>query len=340
MKKLLNILKKQSLTFKVISGSNIEHVASISTVIKVLKEIQQSYENFIRIEFLKNREFRKVFERNTKVLDTFMKSTELLLVDAKIDALRMSLAPDIVEKNNPIFTDEILEWKAQRFKDYKNNVFYANWRDLSFKQATAERYNAVERGLIFRPIIRAADTDLYKINAIIPYNNRIVRILPQLNDQEKTFYIPKPQKKHKKIEKYIHGYFRVSTREGENLKRNSIKEILDYEYLDHPTYPLKLDIIRANEEIIVLKQPIKAEVNFKDELYYIYNNEFDIQVKGETREEAEDAFTTRFYELYNTYHLADDLVNKQLDELVGKAKKLQVQKKLNEYIKQVITDKN
>lgn len=312
-KQLLDVLREKSITVRIESEENVGSVPAVASVIKVLKQVQESFSNFMKIEFLKNKAFKKVYSKNRKVLETFLEGIELLVVDSQKKGLQYALAPDIIERSNPIFTDEILEWKVERFEFFKKHIFNCDFSKLSFKQFIAEKYNEAEIELIFRPLIKATDSDTFTITAISPITGKPLVILPRLSKREKSFYIQKNKKKVEKEEKLIRGYFKVNTIVGQEaptdkLKKTAIKEILDFEYLEHPIYPLKLDTIRYKdtETIIVLNQQLRAEVTFKNDKYYIDEPLFGIKVNGETREEAEEMFQKSFYRLYRKfYHVQD-----------------------------------
>ncbi len=96
------------------------------------------------------------------------------------------------------------------------------------------------------------------------------------------------------------------------------------------TYPYTPDYIKFSDKIFLLNNELQCEVEFENDNYLIRNDEFDITVWGETREEAVEAFSFSFYSLYVNFHNESD---KNLSEGAQSLKG-----KLKSIIKQVIDE--
>jgi hypothetical protein len=168
----------------------VEHAVKVETVIKVLSDIYQSYNNYLEIEFLKNEEFKKVYDSNKKVLDTIKEELSLLVVDLNFSSFEAALAPDLMELQSPIFKNEVLEWKRETFSEYKDIIICGDYENTNYLHKVGKRYNENERVRIFKPLFSSfGDGKDYRIN-IKDKNHQILKALIQ-PERTKSFYIPK-----------------------------------------------------------------------------------------------------------------------------------------------------
>lgn len=303
----------------------VEHAAKVETVIKVLSDIYQSYNNYLEIEFLKNDEFRKVYESNKKVLDTIKEELSLLVVDLNFSSFEAALAPNLIELQSPIFKNEVLEWKREAFSDYKDIIICGNYENANYLHKVAKRYDDIERTKIFKPLFSSfGDGKDYKVN-VKDKNHKILRTLVQ-PQKNKEFYLPKLTSEKLDIPQYstIQVFAKVK-KQGDQFKLNqkNLKEIFYIEELAHDTYPFKPELIKFQDIIFDLNKAIVCIVEFEDDNYVIKSEELDLIVWGETRKEAEEAFNFSFYSLYRNYYLENDSnLSDEAILLKGKLKKI------------------
>ena len=267
----------------------VEHAAKVETVIKVLSDIFQSYNNYLEIEFLKNEGFKKVFESNKKVLDTIKEELSLLVVDLNFSSFEAALAPDLIERQSPIFKDEVLEWKRETFDDYKGVIICQDYDNTNYLQKIAKRYNDEERTRIFKPLFSSfGDGKDYRLN-IKDKNHRVIKTLVQ-PERSRDFYIPGLIIEKSEVHEYstvqIFAKMKKQDDSKSKLDRRNVKEILYYEELEHDTYPFKPELIKYQDKIFVLNKNLDCIVEFEDGNYIINNQELDLIVWGETRKRS------------------------------------------------------
>jgi len=311
----------------------VEHATKVETVIKVLSDIYQSYNNYLEIEFLKNENFKKVFETNKKVLDTIKEELSLLVVDLNFSSFEAALAPDVIELQSPIFKNEVLEWKKETFIEYKDLIIGGDYEDSNYLLKVAKRYNEEERTKIFKPLFLSfGDGKDYKVN-VKDKNHKVIKTLIQPEKTKDFYVIPKMINEKSNVSEYsTFQVFAKVKKQGDKVKLNqrNLKEILYIEELEHDTYPYKPDLIRFSETIFVLNKVLDCVVEFEDGNYIIKNEEFDLLVWGDTRKEAEEAFCFSFYSIYKNYYDEKDI---NLSE-----EAIQLKRKLKKTIKQVINE--
>lgn len=107
------------------------------------------------------------------------------------------------------------------------------------------------------------------------------------------------------IEKYPFSTSEVEIKKNEVTKKN-ITPINFLEELEYETYPYKPSSIIFENTAYNLNKRIDCKVDFEDEMYIIQNQEFDITVWGNTREDAETSFAFTFHSLYQNFAIEDD----------------------------------
>jgi hypothetical protein len=310
----------------------VNHAAKVDTVIQVLTNISKSYREFLKIEFLKNIEFKASYEQNHSVLDTFIEDLDLLIVDLNFGSFEAALVPNLLNNQISLFNDDVKDFKKAVYEEYKNGIFLGNYNDINYIKNIEKRYTDKERAKIFYPLFHGIGSGTeYNLN-VKDNNKKIIRAIKQPEKSKILFYTPKIKKDKENIElTTVNFYAQVQTTDDlTGLHKKNVKKILYYEKLEHDIYPFKPELIKFEENIFVLKQPLSCEVDYKDSMYFIKNNELDIVVWGETRPEVEEAFNFSFYSLYYNFYKEND---KNLSE-----EAIVLKKTLKSIIKNVITE--
>lgn len=96
---------------------------------------------------------------------------------------------------------------------------------------------------------------------------------------------------------------------GDSLKQKNgnKKKSLILEEFENKTYPYAPDVIRFDDKIYVLSEKLDCKVVFENDFFIITNELFDITVWGDSRTEAEKAFSFTFSALYQNYVNDDDV---------------------------------
>jgi hypothetical protein len=272
----------------------------VDTVLKVLSDICHSYNQYLEIEFLRNDEFRKVHDANKKILDAIKEELSLRMVDLNYSSFEAALAPDILDLNSPLFKNEVLDWKKETFRFYKEEIIEGDYENTDYLHKMLVRYKDEERIKIFMPLFSSfGDGTEYRIN-INDYQHHFIKTLIQPHNS-KEFYIPRLSSANLNIPEL--SVVRVSS---ETPKAEGNSEDNYQEVLGHDIRPFKPDVIRYESLLFVLTQKLDCEVDFEDNNYIIRNDELDLVVWGESRKEVEDSFSFNFYWMYLNYYLEED----------------------------------
>ncbi len=224
---MLEELRKIALRFQIDPKSTIGHAAKLETVVKVLSEINKSYKNFLEIEFLKNSDFRKAFDKNKKTLETIIGELELLIVDVNFSSFTSAVAPNVAEDNTTIFIDEVLLWKKEKFDEYKEEIIKADYSSSSYIQRISKRYSDHEINKIFQPLFSFIGTgEDYKIN-IQSEDSKILKTLHQPNKSKVQYFVSKTKRATVEPEyKTVQAFMKIKPDESGafNIKKSNIKE--------------------------------------------------------------------------------------------------------------------
>jgi len=329
---MIETLKDIAIRIHIEPLKTVENAAKVETVIKVLSDISDSYNNYLEIEFSKNEQFKKLYEKNNKIFNTIKEELALLVVDLNFSSFEAALAPDLLVQQTEMFSNDVLDWKFDTFSEYKDGIINGDFENDYYIDKVAEKYNELERERIFRPLFSSIGTGKdYRIN-IKDNNHNIIKALIQPKTT-KQFYIPKNSKNNIVDNDYstVQIFAKVK-KHGDtiDINKKNIKEFLFSEVLDHDTYPFKTDIIKYKETIFDLNKNIECVVEFEEGNYFIKNEELDLIVWGNTRKEAEEAFSFGFYSLYQNYYLEE---NSNLSE-----EAILLKEKINSLIKKVVNE--
>lgn len=303
--KMLDELRELAFKFQIDPEKTVGHAASMTSVISVLTNINESFQNFLEVEFFKNKEFVKAFNKNEKVLEILKEDLELLLVDLKFGSFEASAVPNITSKPF-MFNDTLQNWKKNTFIDYKENILNGDFEDSTFLKNVINKYSENERSQIFKPLFSTISQN-YKLNLIGSNSKKVFR---QPSKEFYDFYVPKTTKiKEPKSSDYktVQFYARIRKNEdGFNLSKKNIKQVYYFEELEHETYPFKPNSIVFETTAYTLYKRLDCKVDFEDDLYVIQNTDFDITVWGQSREEVEYSFAFTFHSLYQNFGIEND----------------------------------
>lgn len=301
---MLDELRDIAFRFQIDPKGTVGHAAKLYSVITVLQGIYQSYTNYLKVEFLRNDQFAKAYDNNSKVFDTIREDLELLIVDLKFSSFEAAVAPDLTGTPT-MFTDEVNQWKRETFQEYKTGILYADFEAPDYFNRAFRHYSSEERLQIYRPLFAIVAPDRpYRVNLIGASGQKTV--LKQPAKGLLDLYVPKLGQARLSnstaATKIVQVYARMDKDdEGYRFNKKTMKEIVYYEELLHDTYPFKPNLINFDDVTYVLNQRLNCEVSYEDETYIIANDLLDITVWGDTRDEAETAFSFAFRSLYVNY---------------------------------------
>lgn len=302
---ILEKLRAIAIRFQIAPKKSVGHAAKLDSIIKVLTDIKKAYQNFLKIELLKNQEFRRLAKNNDSLVNLLIKDLELIAVDIDFGSFEIALAPDIIQKNVLLFSDFAMELKTKSYYAFKD-LIEGDFRDYNYITNIGKRYTEEERKQIYQPILSLTNED-FKVN-IKDNEGKIVKTITRPGKEKERFYLPKlSTETPESVKKTVLAYIDVNP-EGEEIKlvKKNIRKIHYIEELQHDIYPFAPIEIAHENFLVEFHQQLRCDVSFEDNIYTIRNAPLDITSTGKTREEAEDAFRANIYRLYNDYFFQED----------------------------------
>ncbi len=306
---MLDKLREIAIRFQIDPDLTVGHAAKVTTVIKVLTEMNKSFSNFLEVEFLKNDDFKNIFLKNDKVLDTIKEDLELLIVDLKFSSFEAAVAPHFSDNQIPLFSNNVVAWEKDTFETYKDLILDGNYHETNYMRKIANRYSDDERQKIFQPLFSAFGSGKdYSLNLRDNQGKTKTKLVQPIKDKY-SFYVPKPEKV-KEAPNYatVQAFLKVKKKgDSFSFNKQNVKKVLLVEELEHDTYPFKPNMVQFSNLIYVLHERLQCIVEFEDDNYIIRNELLDISVWGDTREEVEIAFSFSFHALYENFALENDV---------------------------------
>jgi hypothetical protein len=298
---------KIAMRFQIVSDLDFEGAVSISDVLKVLNNIYKSYQKFIEVEFFKNDNLKKAYQKNETYLKTIQKDLELLIVDLQYGSFETAVAPHFNTNGCELFTNDIKEWKQEKYSFYRDKIFTGNFEDINYQKEIEDYYTKEERAQIFNPLFNSIkEAKHYRVN--IKNSDGVIQKALDLPDKFNfDFFTPEIYKPKEKDYRTCQVFMQIAKDDDNyDIKKGNIKKVLYIEELEHDTYPFKPDIIKYENLIYNLKQKLDCVVIYEDDSYIISNDLLEIRVWGDTREEAVDAFCFTFSALYQNFAKESD----------------------------------
>lgn len=303
----------------------------LSTLVRLLNDINRAWMGLIEVEFFKRPDFKNAWLRNNRVLDTIKDELELLVLWQKGNQLLLS--PNLVEAQQGLFKDAVQEWKQETYLHFKEKVIYADYLDANYLKYVVSYYTQKDRLRIFQPLLAASGEGKNYRVLLHSATGKVQKALRFPADESVRFFVPKMTRPQQpKVEKTVLAYLRVREDEGKinPTKKKNIKGVYYYEELEHQTYPYRPDSLRVEEIVFVLRQALECQVYFEHGEYIIAYPEFDLRAAADDRTAAEEKFAFQFYLLYRQLMLAKP---QGLSSLALKKKQ-----SLQALVQQVVTD--
>lgn len=290
--------KLRDIAFEVtIDPNNNLHAASVEDVVKVLNAYVSSYKSYIEIKL-------KSENKPEDLIKNILNNTQLLVVNTEFNSYHNSLAP--YNPNSQITT--------ALFNNYKSDILEVDIDNYSELLKLREHFTKEELAAIYSPIFNATSKN-YSLK--IKTDNGIIRKVKKPTKSFETYF--KPTKTKEVVKKEDKDKIFQVFVQSHDLKNISKKDIIYSTELEHETYPHTVEKISYYDKDIYLHDSITCEVEFNDDLYFIKYSDLNIEVWGESRKAAIEAFDFTFYSLVINYAQEED-VNLTDDAIIIKNK--------------------
>ncbi len=287
----INILRDNSVYIKLEANNSIGGAIDINSLTQALNSLNQSYKKFLEIELSKNPDVKT--QNNKKEFGQFIIDSELLIVDLDFASFGAAISPNTLTAKSYHTIKNSLEVKKQSFNSYKEDVLQFNYSDEKFVERITNKYTLEERNDIYKPIIdNLVNSSKFKF-----YHGANKQQLEKVPSQLKGNIIEKlistvPSKKIElKKEEVMYVMYVTSSDEVDLFgKKPKFSKVLATTKLDKPIYPYQLNELKYDSSIFKFKNTLSAIVDFEDDMFFITYPDLNIEVWGDDRNEAEEAF--------------------------------------------------
>lgn len=302
-------LRKSALYIKLNSSVKYGGAIDIDTLTRVLKAINISFQNYFDAEF-RNVFQGKITQKVNDEIKELQSESKLLIVDLNFASFSAALAPNsITHSGNFLHIKEPLTYKKKLFTSYEKDVFYSDLNNTNTANKLEKKFSKEERVKIFKPLEETVFNPkgyTFYYGKSFSETNRFFKPLTESTEKKLLPELPKSAPSAAE-----HLYIQYISTDGEydlfGLKPK-INKVLAAEKLQKPVYPLQTNVIKHEDSIVHLKDTISAEVRFDEaeQLYLISYPELNINVWGENRKEADEAFHFTFISLVKTIYKEKD----------------------------------
>lgn len=278
-----------------------DHAVGIKALTELLNNIQESYVNYLNVSNSKR--------KGSPVAPNSEVESDLMIVDLAFSSFHAKLAPDYIgtKAKGSSSMDFPMHTIKREFSHYKNTFLYANYSSKETIDLLMQEFSYDERKLILDPLFKSVNkADSY--NVIISNDQGGRYNLTKVPKSVISKLTPPKDKASKENKQFIQKMYAVVTEstEGETKKRK-IKKILASEDIPMESMPYLPNKIQAEgEAALILKKRIEVDVVHEDGLFFFSYPDLNIEVWGETRKDAEEAFNFAFFSLYTSIALEED----------------------------------
>ncbi|MBO9690868.1 MULTISPECIES: hypothetical protein [Chryseobacterium] len=265
-----------------IDPKNPVHAASAEDVVKVLKAYIDSYKSFLAAKLRSE-------NNSEEEISATIKETQLLIVDTDFNSFHSAIAPYNPNSHNT----------TSFFNQYKSDILSLDVDNYSNVLALRNKFTKKELQAIYGPIFSVISN---KYDLKVKTSTELEVTVKKPRKSFNTYFKERKEKimVEREVNKDNGKLFQVFVQTSD-LNHISTKDILYSSELPHETYPYTLDKVTYNEKTIYFHDTIICQVDYEDDLYFISYPELKIEVWGESRKEAENAFDFTFYSLVLNY---------------------------------------
>lgn len=319
MEQYIDQLRDDSIYIKLESDKKFGGAVDINSLIKALHSLNQSYKRFLEIELGKSSDVRTITKTGKKEFIDFIAESELLIVDLDFSSFGAAISPNTVTTAHYSNINNSLQLKKQSFNTYKQDVLNFNYNDNKFIDRITNKYSIEERRDIYKPII---DNLINSSKFKFYYGKdkqKLKKVPSNLKNSVVDKLISKPNVEldtPKDKENVFILYVTTSDEVDLFGKKPKISKLLASSKLDKPIYPHQLNEIKVSNSTLQFKNKLSADVTFEDDMFFMRYPDLNIEVWGDDRKEAEDAFNFALQSIIkNIYYEKDEKLTNRAIQL-------------------------
>lgn len=285
----INVIKEHAVNLKVEPKTDrYSKAVVVDSIVDFLKNIQISYKNFAEVHFRKSFGSHDYSDFD-RVLASFKKDSNLLMVDLKFQSFGVALVADTSIMNYKFDSSQkFTDFKSTIFEGFKKDVLFPDLNSEKFQQEIAQKYNETERSKIYSTIVNSLDNKSeYRVSISDRDFKFKVRDLPTINKKTLSFLKPKVTKfEEEEKELLIKRTMELTDVEG------SKKTKLQTEFLSYAEFSINLANVKHKEldVEIYFSEPYNLKIIFQENTFSIDDRFFDIYVENQDFKDVQKSY--------------------------------------------------
>jgi hypothetical protein len=293
----ISILRAKALNIKV-KPKTVRYGSAIlvDNVITVLKNVKESFLNYLDIDFRKTFDLSKFSDPEKLIRDLRFEASPLL-VGLKYQSFTASISSDAVIMAKQ-YDSSIFEWKRGIFERYKQEVFYHDYQSLESSKAISENYNEEQRRRIFRPVIDLfQDVNPFEFSITNPSFSRIEKAFRPVSKPIRDVLIPivKLEEKTKDYELFqTIGLAKPDT--GGSIPKSGV---ISSQILESAEFTYSVQDIKVDKEYLALKDEILISIKYAKPVFSLEFTPLKLVIHAYDYQELIKDFNRTFFGTYN-----------------------------------------
>ena len=301
----LHSLVNYSISLKIENKSNkYLSAVKVDNLLIVLKNVKQSFTNFISINFKKDFTSEDFVNLNFDTLfSTVIKDSELLMPNLEYGSFCASFTTDYLMSKE--ISPKIQQWRKDTFTRFKNEVIEAKF-DINSLQILLEKYDEYDRKAIYSPILEISkDSNDYKISITDSSFKKVKKTLTPISKPIQEKLVPKVQLLEPEKQELLFQIIGIGEKVNEQPKISK-KNILETKELNYAEISQSTNTISYHDNELYLKEQFDFKVVYDRGTYIIDYSPFEIHIENSNFESAKNSFYKSIIDLYIHLTNADE----------------------------------
>lgn len=276
----------------------------VDNLLSVLRNIKQSFTNFISVNFRKDFDSEDFSNLNfDTLLSTVIKDSELLIPNLEYGSFCASFTVDYLMSKE--ISPKIQSWRKATFNKFKSEVIEADL-DINSLPPLLSKYDDSDRRAIYSPILEISkDINDYKISITDKTFKKIKKTLKPISKPIQERLVPKLKPVDTEKEETLFQIIGIAEKTNDQPKI-SAKNILESKELDYAEFTQSTNTFSYKENELYLKEQFYFKVVYNSGIYIIDYSPFEIHIENTGFETAKTEFYKVIVNLYKDLSKTDD----------------------------------
>ena len=284
---------------KLFTSDRSDHSLEVTHVTSFLKNLNTSFEGYLKVEFAR-RFASQIRDNLEKAATKLILLSRLRFIDLQFQSFSFGVSMDPTIGRSEFGLRGMNNWRDKVLPHYEEDVLTQDFSDHNTIEEIKDKYDEIERKVIFDPLFKAINNNEYKValtnQSYQPKKRiktvtraRVKEIVPNIstNEPDKTL-------------SFVQVILPV-TSSGDLGIRSPKKAIASGGLFAKQVKRIPIQQIFRNDEVLEFAKPIEVILDSTPEGEYILRSiEAEIEVKNATFEGVQKTFNDLLWRIYDT----------------------------------------